>query len=218
MLISHDVLRIEPIEPDWGGWIYAYLRSPTVRAIMKSAQYGHIIKHLEVSHLDALPIANAPASDRKRCADFVQQIRAQRDEAHRLALEAERLYEAAFGLFAVDDIGERGFSARANQLFMTGRRRLDAWHHNPSVAAIQKHLSARATAWESLVDLGFKVWLPTRFRRIPAEDGVLLIDSSDFFEINPDCPEATSKAQPRALLKYGQYCRSRRCVQPARRR
>jgi hypothetical protein len=186
MLISDDLLRIEAIHPDWSGWIYAYLRAPTVRAIMKAAQYGHIIKHLEVSHIEALPIIDIPARDRKRFTNSAQEILEKRNEAHRLTLEAEQLFENAFGSFMPNDFGEHGFVAKANQLFMDGRRRLDAWHHNPSVAAIQKHLNARATTWASVVDLGFKVWLPTRFRRIPAEDGIPFIDSSDLFEINPD--------------------------------
>lgn len=34
--------------------------------------------------------------------------------------------------------------------------------------------------------MGFDAWLPNRFRRIDATDGVELLDSSDLFEINPD--------------------------------
>ena len=51
-----DLLRIDARNPDWWGWIYAYLRAPTVRKMMKAAEYGHIIKHLEAHHLDSLPI------------------------------------------------------------------------------------------------------------------------------------------------------------------
>jgi type I restriction enzyme, S subunit len=60
VLISHDLLRVEPHNPLHWGWIYAYLRSPKCRAIMTAAQYGHMIKHLEVSHLDALPVPSIP--------------------------------------------------------------------------------------------------------------------------------------------------------------
>jgi hypothetical protein len=55
-LISHDLLRIEAIDKRDKGWLYAYLHAPQVRAITVGAHYGHIIKHLETSHLDALPI------------------------------------------------------------------------------------------------------------------------------------------------------------------
>lgn len=153
---------------------------------MKAAQYGHIIKHLEVAHLDALPIVNVGAAERKKFSAALRQILEKRDEAYRLTLEAEALFEAAFGSFVASDFGEKGFVAKSCNLFASGRRRLDAWHHNPSVGAVEKHLSKQAAGWGSVAELGFKVWLPNRFRRIPAEDGVLFIDSSDLFEINPD--------------------------------
>ncbi len=186
ILVSHDLLRIEAKDADWWGWVYAYLRAPTVREMMKAAQYGHIIKHLEVSHLEALPIIQVSEGQRKQ---FVQSARAivdMRNEAHQLTLEAERRFEVDFGNFSVEDFGENGFVGRASRLFATSRRRLDAWHHNPSVAAIEQHLDERATGWSSLAELGFTVWLPTRFKRIAAEDGVWFLDSSDLFEINPD--------------------------------
>lgn len=55
-IISDDLLRVEARDASWWGWIYAYLRAPTARGMMKAAQYGHIIKHLETHHLQALPI------------------------------------------------------------------------------------------------------------------------------------------------------------------
>ncbi len=186
ILISHDLVRIEALDPEWSGWIYAYLRAPTIRAIMKAAQYGHIIKHLEISHIDALPIIDSGPAEQKRFALSANAILEKRNGAHRLTLEAEHLFEDAFGPFAPGDFGECGFVTRASAAFMQGRRRFDAWHHNHSVEAIQRHLNNRATSWQSIEALGFKVWLPTRFRRIPAEDGVLFIDSADLFEISPD--------------------------------
>jgi hypothetical protein len=42
-------LRVEPDKTAHWGWVYAFLPSPKCRAIMTAAQYGHVIKHLEVS-------------------------------------------------------------------------------------------------------------------------------------------------------------------------
>ena len=186
ILISHDLLRIDAVDPDWWGWIYAYLRAPTVREMMKAAQYGHIIKHLETHHLDALPILHMGPQQLKDFNAGAQSVLAKRDRAYALMLDAEDLFLKAFGEFSPEDMGETGFSARASEVFGTARRRLDAWHHNPSAKAIAAHLGKRAVAWSSITDLGFDVWLPTRFRRIAAEDGVYFLDSSDLFEINPD--------------------------------
>jgi len=55
-LLSDDLLRIKVQDSKAWGWFYAYLRAPKVRAMMRTAQYGHIVKHLEVSHLYDLPV------------------------------------------------------------------------------------------------------------------------------------------------------------------
>jgi hypothetical protein len=186
VLISHDLLRVEPGDIKWWGWLYAYLRAPTVRAMMKAAQYGHIIKHLEVHHLDELPIIDVEDAV---LADFnsrVRRIIKERNEAYQLTLEAERIFQEAFGQFEAPDTGESGFVARARDVFFGPRRRLDAWHHNPSSKAISDHLSRNAVGWSSIEQLGYGAWLPTRFKRVPAIDGVPFLDSSDLFEINPD--------------------------------
>lgn len=185
ILVSHDLLRIDTKNQDWWGWIYAYLRAPTVRKMMKAAEYGHIIKHLETHHLDLLPIIRVDGTQRAVFGSRAKEILDLRDQAYLLTVEAEALFESAFGRFRAVDIGETGFTCRACRLF-SRRRRLDAWHHNPSVKALGNHLSRQAKRWDTIVELGFKVWLPTRFRRIAARDGVHFLDSSDLFEINPD--------------------------------
>jgi len=54
-VISDDLLHVTPhSESDWG-WLYAFLRSPLVQKAMTSLHYGHVIKHLEVSHLQQFP-------------------------------------------------------------------------------------------------------------------------------------------------------------------
>lgn len=185
-LISHDLLRVEVRDAAQWGWIYAYLRSPQARAMMTSAQYGHIIKHLETSHLDALPV---PIVNDERASEFHTQTAAildLRNRAYHLTLEAEERFEQALGSFKVQDWGESGFSVNATEAFAKGRRRFEGSFHNPGAAAIRAHLAKLGQGFTKIRDAGFDVWLPTRFRRIPAEDGVWFLDSSDLFECNPD--------------------------------
>lgn len=185
-VISDDLLRVEAVEPKHRGWIYAYLLAPQTRAMTKSAHYGHIIKHLETSHLDALPV---PQVDDDVAANFqrrVERILELRNQAHRLTLEAEARFENALGTIRITDWGEKGFSVKASKSVASGRRRLDATIHNPGVTAIRRHLAERGQGFITIAEAGYDVWLPTRFRRIPAEDGVLLFESSDLTEINPD--------------------------------
>ena len=186
ILISHDLLRVEPQQEKLWGWLYAYLRAPQTRAMMSAVQYGHVIKHLEVSHLNALPM---PVLRDNLLAEFSRRVREvlnHRNRAHELALVAEARFEQCFGSLTTTDNGEAGFSVRASAALFGSRRRFDALPHNPVVKAIHEHLGKSAKGFTKLVDAGFSVWLPGRFRRVPAEDGVGLLDSSDLFEINPD--------------------------------
>jgi len=186
IVISDDLLRIKPIEHKNLGWIYAYLSAPQTRAMATSVHYGHMIKHLETSHLEALPI---PIVSDDAAADFdlrVKRILDLRNEGYRLTLEAESRFEKAIGPITIRDWGERGFVVRASKALTSGRRRMDATIHSPGVSTIRRHLANHGQGFTAITDAGYDVWLPSRFRRIPAEDGVLLVDSGDLTEVNPD--------------------------------
>jgi hypothetical protein len=188
-LISHDLLRVEAINERDSGWIYAYLLSAQVRAMARGAQYGHIIKHLETSHLAALPI---PAVDDDTAADFsrrVARILVLRNEGHRLTLEAEARFEKALGPLKVSDWGEQGFSVKAVQSLFRGHRRFDASLHNPGAAAIRDHFAKNGHGLTKVSKAGYDVWVPGRYKRIPAEDGLIYRDSADLMEVSPDLPK-----------------------------
>lgn len=184
-LISHDLLRVEPLEESWRGWLYSYLRAPQARAMMVAAQYGHIIKHLEIAHMDTLPVPVVDEETKRRFGVQAARLIQDRNRAYSLLLEAERLFEISVGSFQSRDLGEGGFSLSVASL-SSERRRLDAWTHNPSVIALREHLQSGDNRIERLESSGFKVWLPNRFRRVAARDGVGFLDSSDLFEVNPD--------------------------------
>jgi hypothetical protein len=185
-LITHDLLRVKARDKRQWGWLYAYLRAPKVRAMMTGSQYGHIIKHLETSHLDVLPIPILQDSLVDTFDSKVGRILELRERAHEAMLEAEGRFEHALGALKVTDAGENGFTVRAASTFFDKRRRMDALPHNPAVGEIRKHLATAGKGFSQLGKAGFRIWLPSRFRRIPAEDGVEFVNSSDLFEINPD--------------------------------
>lgn len=186
ILVSHDLLRIEPKTPALWGWTYAYLRSSLAKAMMSSAQYGHIIKHLEPGHLEALPMPRPRDAVAAKMQMDAQRVLDNRNAAVSLMDKAEALFEKIVGLPKDGfDSGEAGFTVQASTL-MSGRRRLEGVFHNPTVRKLQTHFRARKFKTMALRDCGFDLWLPTRFRRIPAEEGVELMGSADLFEINPD--------------------------------
>jgi hypothetical protein len=184
-IISHDLLRIQARRVDALGWVYAWLRAPSVRMMMRAERYGHIIKHLEVAHLSALPIVLPDSSLVRSCDEELDRIVSWRSKAHALVLQAEARFAAAFP--AMERVSaDPWFSHSAVALQSNSRRRLDAAYHRPAIDAIEKRLRAGARAWESIGEIGFAVNLPNRFKRIPAANGAPLIGSAQLFEVNPD--------------------------------
>lgn len=185
VLVSHDLLRVEPIDQPFWGWTYAYLRSNIARAMMASAKYGHIIKHLEPSHLFALPTPRPTDELARHLQSDAEKVLRARNRAVALIQDAEDLFGRAVGKPNALDFGEAGFSVKASN-FMSGRRRFEGVFNNPAVERLNAHFRMKQLRVTSLVQAGYDVWLPTRFRRIPAEEGVELMGSADLFEINPD--------------------------------
>ncbi|MHB8770509.1 MAG: restriction endonuclease subunit S domain-containing protein [Syntrophales bacterium] len=178
-LISHDLLRVEPMEEKDRGWLYAYLHAPQVRAMASGAHYGNIIKHLETSHLEALPV---PLVDDDAAADFsrrVSQIFALRNESYRLSEEADRRFADALGPITESALGA-GFAVRASDFF-GNRRRLEACYHSPRAASIFK----RFKRWKRLDDVTERVWWISRFKRVYGEDGIPYLSADELFTVNP---------------------------------
>lgn len=186
LLISHDLLRVEAHDSKQAGWIYGFLHAPQTRAMTVASHYGQIIKHLDTKHLGELPL---PVVDSATEADFTKRLRRilqLRNEANRLTVEAEQAFEDAIGSLTIDDIGEQGFTVRASASIMNDRRRFDAMSHNPALSKIRRHLEKHGKGFIAIGDAGYEVWLPNRFKRIPAKDGVKLWGSSSLTEVNPE--------------------------------
>lgn len=178
-LISHDLLRVETINQRDKGWLYAYLHAPQVRAMTVGAQYGHIIKHLETSHLEALPI---PTVDDSTAADFsrrVAHILDLRNNAFRLSKEADELFAKAVGPVKLSN-KEEGFVVQSSAMTV-GRRRLEACFHTPRAAAIFK----RFKRFDRVGDVTERVWWMARFRRFYGEAGIPYLSADELFTINP---------------------------------
>lgn len=186
MVLSDDLLRVDPIAPEAHGWLYAYLRAPSVRAMATGARYGHIIKHLEEKHLAALPV---PLLAAERLAGFnakAQEVLRLRNACVAMTREADTLYESAFTKRPRVAGDDAAFTVKASAALAVGRRRMEASFHRPEVRATVKQLAAGALRMESLRAAGYEAWLPSRFKRVPAQDGVVLVDSADLTEVNPD--------------------------------
>jgi type I restriction enzyme, S subunit len=183
VLISHDLLRITPHNADHWGWVYAFLRSSKCQAIMTAAQYGHVIKHLEVSHLEALPV---PSITDEQLAIFNREaadILKKRNAAQDLIQKAEAIFDREIGTISAKD-NEAGYAIRASSM-MAGRRRFEAGFHHPHAAAILRRFKKLNLTIEPLNDVSDRIWWLTRFKRIFGDEGMPYMSADELFSLNP---------------------------------
>ncbi len=185
-IITHDLLRVSPRDNKWWGWLYAYLRAPKTRAMMTSSRYGHVIKHLEASHLNALPVPRLRMNLLESFSKKANTILQLREKAHATMLDAEACFEDSIGPLKKGDYGESGFVVRAGASFHSGRRRLDAFTHNPTVTAILESFEENGLKIEPLYNVTERVWWMTRFKRVFGEPGVPYMSAEELFTQNPD--------------------------------
>lgn len=200
-IVSDDLLRVAAINPDWWGWIYAYLRAPTVREMVKAAQYGHVIKHLETHHLMEVPIIEVGPAIRSHFDQRVKQIIQLRDKAKLLVDAAEKLYEGAIGRAPEQDNGTNGFVTAANAMFERGRR-LEGNFHNPTARSAEMAIRANERRIDYVCDLVEEVFVPGRFKHVYGDDGVPYLDSAQILEVAPDVNKRVLSLQGKRQAGY----------------
>ncbi|MDD7803737.1 hypothetical protein [Ralstonia solanacearum] len=190
-----------PNDPNHWGWVYAFLRSPQGRAMMTAAQYGHIIKHLEPSHLHSLPVPMVRDDLLKDFQGKVQRILDLRIKAFSLGREAEEQFSLCFPSYKAKSDPATGFEVKAAQLFGT-RRRLDASCHIPSADRIVRAFKKDAKSVVPLSEVTSSVFVPGRFKHIYGDGGMPYLDSADILEVNPDITKFVLSLSPEEQKSY----------------
>jgi hypothetical protein len=183
-LITHDLLRVEPRDDQFYGWLYAYLRSAQAQAMMIGAQYGHVIKHLECAHLNSLPIPVLHVDGREHFNSASRAVLEKRDKAYSLVAEAEELFTASVGKVDGSSEWETGFEVPTTKLF-SGRRRLEGNFDSPRVIAILKQFKRRRLKTQELSQVTERIWLMARIKRVFGETGLPYLSADELFSINP---------------------------------
>lgn len=203
-VFSHDLIRIECSEPDLAGYVYAFLRTKTGRALVKSNEYGAMIPHIEPSHLESVPVPNPSPILKKQIHDLVIRSYALRDESNDLLEEAENLLYDALKLPPLANLRQRAFDKNAgvrnyamNLSEITGR--LDASYHAPLIDAILRRLKQEAAEITRVGDprISKRVILPVRFARVYVEEGqgVPFFGGKHLLELDPDTKKYLSLSQ-----------------------
>ena len=182
-LVSHDILRVEPKEGSHWGWLYAYLRAPSVIAMMQAAHYGHVVKHLEVEHLHRLPVVQIDARARLAFAKTVQRIADNRNRAEELMAEANALLTSAFRLLRSKAKHSTNNTVRLADV-ASGRRRLEGSFHAAHVKSLLRRIDRHAVSVKRLGDTVARVWWMARFSRRFGESGAPYMSADELFSFS----------------------------------
>lgn len=183
-IITHDLLRIVPKDPSEYGWLYAYMKTGFFKQIASAAQYGHMIKHIEVAHANEFPIIMP--NDAQRAA-----IGGMAADAVRLRSRSWELRDKAFAQLEDHMNARRDDTAQAISgnhseislsMVLQNRLRLDADSYAGQIDVIDKMVdNGRWCTLGSMTtfcsDLG-------RFARIYGEGGRPYVSASELFDVN----------------------------------
>lgn len=182
-VITDDLLRIVPRDPSEYGWLYAYLRTPIFNSIAQSSQYGHMIKHLEVDHVEEMPVIMPSPDIRARIGGLAKRAL----ELRRTALEQFAALDARF----LDEVAKADLeglqrewrTVPASQAFGR-RRRLDAQHFNSSAIQADDLVRHRAAGFSTVADSVESVALGNRFKRYFGANGTPYWSASELLDTN----------------------------------
>lgn len=183
-VISDDLLRVKATDDEMQGFLYAYLRSPYAKGMMRSTKYGNIIKHLEPEHLRQLPVPLVPEALRRSVSQMVWKAFDRRTQAASLTDQAEKAYVNGLGLKEPDLAPEYAYTVPASEMY-AGSRRLDGFHYNPEAEAAYHALQASGRKTVELGSVVDEVFGVGRFKHIYQKAGIPYVDSEDLFKVNP---------------------------------
>lgn len=192
LLISEHAIRIIPT--DFGGYIYAFLKTNTGKTLVKANTFGAVVDEIEPEHLKNIIIPDAPDLIKKKIHDLVMDSYDLRDQSNELMDEAEQILYQELNLPPIEDLKPKYFDEHVDLRNYTTKLsrldlRLDCSYHTPICNSILELLNENA---DSVVHCGDTVitkdiLLPTRFKRtyVDAEHGIKLIGGKQINELNP---------------------------------
>ncbi|WP_418863956.1 hypothetical protein [Slackia exigua] len=183
-IITHDLLRIVPKNKDEYGWLYAYMKTDFFKQIARAAQYGHMIKHIEVGHASDFPIIMPKGEARTEIANLAKQAIQLRTKAWALRDDAFGAFERSVKLDKFLELNEANNNVREVGLSQILRRRLrlDADSFCGPINIADMLLSRYPS--DELQSLVTDVYLPPRVARTFGDGGVPFAMPSDLFDVN----------------------------------
>ena len=158
-LISEHAMRLEC--NSYPGYVYAYLKTKTGQALIRSNIYGSVIQQIEPEHLASIPIPDAPREMKSKVDNLIVQS------------------------YFKKGVPVDTFTVKLSDM----EYRLDASYHIPIVDAITHHLKENCDELTTVADtrISKEIILPGRFKRIYVEEGVgrVFIGGKQLWELDP---------------------------------
>lgn len=185
IVITDDLLRIEPKDQAEYGWFYAYMKTDFFKQIARAAQYGHMIKHIEVAHANEFPVIMPETATRKAIGDKAAEAVRLRGEAWKLRDEAFEMLEKHLktrGSSFASGAESKKFSEIELSEVLQNRLRLDADSYAGNIDDIDDLVTSGDWCTLGSVttfcsDLG-------RFARVYGNGGRAYVSASELFDVN----------------------------------
>ncbi|MDD9802495.1 MAG: restriction endonuclease subunit S [Deltaproteobacteria bacterium] len=194
-VVSDDIIRIDCKDIENMGYLYAFLRTETGKAIIQTSEYGAVISHIEPKHLEFIPIPRPPQAVKKQVHDLVTRSCDLRDEAYLLLAKADQLLCNSLNLPPLsalrpayfDTSSElRNYEVNLSEL----EKRLDASYHLPIVNVILRRLRVKSSRIATLGEdqISNRIILPARFSRVYVQEdqgGVPFFGGKEIYQLSP---------------------------------
>lgn len=184
-VITHDLLRVVPKDHAEYGWLYSYMKTEFFAKVARAAQYGHMIKHIEVAHASAFPVIMPEEGVRRKIGDVAVLAIRLRTRAWELRDDAFRLLEEYVSRNHEEVLNQHSDSATQTvsvSQILPMRVRLDASTYCGEVNRAEEAL--RGFTQDTLASVTKSIYLPSRFARVYGEGGVPFVTPSDLFDVN----------------------------------
>lgn len=181
-IITHDLLRVVPKDAAEYGWLYAYMKTDFFQQIAQAAQYGHMIKHIEVAHAAAFPVIMPDKRVRRAIGDIAVDAVGKRSHAWELRDKAFVALEKALGARGGVMPSASTRSIVRLSSIMRSRLRLDADYYEGSVTDAEKLVSDHSTS--TLGDVTLFASDLGRFARVYGDGGMPYVGASELFDVN----------------------------------
>ena len=92
--MTHDIIRVVPVNKEISGYLYAWLSSDYARELIHRFAYGAVVRHLEKAHISqvSVPLLRDDSAQRE-INDTVLEANRKRTEAYNLEQEALRVLD-----------------------------------------------------------------------------------------------------------------------------